>query len=149
MNQSEKKLVFSQFIKLVIDSRNIINLLSQGFESKHKKKILDLLISIDKTLDQYYMNFDICDNCGHPAPTIPSNSEHQTLDDFFNSYIDLYELKTGEEFDESVFGNYELEDTPITPTSDSSKLQVSDDLKKLNKRAKKYTHIKGTLIKVS
>ena len=149
MNQSEKVLVFSQFVKLIIDSRNVINLLSQGFESKHKKKILDLLISIDKILTEYYMNFDICDNCGHAVPTIPSNADHQTLNDYLSSYIDLYELKTGESFDESIFGDYETEDIPITPTPNSSKLQVSDDLKKLNKRAKKYTHIRGTLIKVS
>jgi hypothetical protein len=148
MTNNEKKLIFSQFVKLIIDSKNLINLLSQGFTSDHKQKILNLLFSINLTLNEYYMNFDICDECGHPVPIIPSSNQRDELLAFYDHYIELFELKTGETFDDSIFQSSAVELKPVAPVKDS-KIKASSNLEKHAKQSKRPIHFKGTLIKVN
>jgi hypothetical protein len=149
MTNNEKKLIFSQFIKLIIDSKNLVNLLSQGFTSDHKQKILNLLSSINLTLNEYYMNFDVCDECGHPVPIIPSSNQRDELLAFYDHYIELFELKTGETFDESIFQSPVVKLETVAPIVNEPKIKASSSLEKHAKQSKRPIHFKGTLVKVN
>ena len=149
MNGLEKRLVLGRFVRLLTDCKNVINLLRRGVSPDRENKIDNLLIEIEGIVGEYYLNLDICSQCGHPIPTVPSQAMEEYLTDILDSYIDLYELKTGEEFDDSVFGDQVRIEKIITTDDDKSKIQVPESMKNLNKRAKKYTHIKGTLMKVN
>jgi vacuolar-type H+-ATPase subunit C/Vma6 len=148
MTIKEQKLIFSQFIKLIIDSRNLINFLNRDFTSEYKDNIQNLVNSISNTIDKYYMNFDICD-CGHPIPTLPNKLEEDNLEDILDNYIDLYELKTGNDLDNLFVkdSNKKIVKEPL-PVQLQQVINLPDSIKDKAKRADKTKHIKGTLIKV-
>jgi hypothetical protein len=149
MTIKEQKLIFSQFIKLIIESRNLINFLNRDFTSEYKDNILALANSISNTIDKYYMNFDICD-CGHPIPTLPNKLEEDNLEDILDNYINLYELKTGNDLDDLFVkepSNKKSINEP-SPVQLQQVINLPDSIKDKAKRADKTKHIKGTLIKV-
>ena len=150
MTSKEQKLVFSQFVKLIIDSRNLINFLNREFTSDYKDNILSLVNSINNTLNKYYMNFDICDQCGHPQPMLPNKAEADDLEELVNNYISLYELKTGDDLDNLFIDNQKSPQskTPATNKPTQKVITLPDDIKDKAKQADKTIHIKGTLIKV-
>ena len=150
MTAKEQKLLFSQFVKLVIDSRNLINLLNRDFTSEYKENILSLASNISNIINKYYMNFDLCDQCGHPQPTLPNKAEADDLEDFINNYISLYELKTGDDLDDLFVDNqktYQVK-TPAIDKPVQQVITLPKDIKDKAKQADKTIHIKGTLIKV-
>jgi len=144
----EKKLIFSQFVKFLIDAKNLVNFIRRGVTDENRDKIVSLANEVDKVLNTYYMNFDICD-CGHPKPVVSLDVSQQQLEFILEKYIDIYELKTGDIVDDLFSNETEEIPEPVESPNTRKAIKVSDGVKQHAGRSDKPIHIKGTLLKVS
>ena len=101
MDAREKYEVFCQISYLIIKCRDLIS----SLKSKKNKQKIDIDVDIEKierVIDKYYMNFDLCPTCGHPIPSLPTIRDLCTFEPIVRNYISIYELKTGESVERSL-----------------------------------------------
>lgn len=143
MSPAEKKLVFSQFVRFIVDVKNLISLLKQNrVEKEHIESLMDSILPV---VDEYYLNLSLCDSCGHPLPVVPSIKIQGELDKFFDRYEELCEVRLGETLDSSVF---QTEQVRNSLKRDVPTIEIPEDLKSRVKKEnpKRFT---GTLMKIS
>lgn len=143
MSPAEKKLVFSQFVRFIVDVKNLISLLKQNrVEKEHIESLMDSILPV---VDEYYLNLSLCDSCGHPLPVVPSIKIQGELNKFFDRYEELCEVKLGETLDDSIFRSQQSE---TSVKQNISKIEIPETLKSRVKKdnSKRFT---GTLVKIS
>lgn len=92
MNKKEKHALFCQFAEFLMNLKELLGYLKKSDNPQIQK----LLPPIERTFKEYYLNFDLCSDCGHPIPPLPSNSRMADLESLFEKYLIRYENKTGE-----------------------------------------------------
>jgi hypothetical protein len=92
MNKKEKHALLCQFAEFLMNLKELLGHLKKS----DNPKIQELLPLIEHTFKEYYLNFDVCPECGHPIPPLPKNSRMPELEELFQKYATRYENKTGE-----------------------------------------------------
>jgi hypothetical protein len=92
LNNKDKHALFCQFAEFLM---NIKELLGFAKLMKDNRHVQELIPKIERTIKDYYLNFDCCSECNHPIPPLPSNKKMEELEKVYEKYISRYELKTG------------------------------------------------------
>lgn len=145
--ESEKLLTLAQFSKFIINSKNLLYLLKRclfQISNPNRDKIASLMDEIEATINKYHMNFDLCCQCGHPKPEVPSIAEKDSLEFILSQYIKSYEVKTGEIVDLDL-SSKKVETEELKVDSNI----VPESMKSLARKEGRPIHIKGKLLKVS
>lgn len=146
MNTTDKKLAFAQFIKFILDSRNLINMINQNLLEKYPDRVNKLTSDIKVILDKYYHNFNICEDCGHPIPILPSKTDVNALFEICDDYVELYELKTGDSLEDLFVIDTKVVEPVIK--ENPKKILLPDKFKSDAKKFDETIRIKGTLTKI-
>jgi hypothetical protein len=92
MNNKEKTALFCQFAEFLMNIKELLGFLKKS----EQKRVQELLPEIERTFKEYYLNFNCCEKCGHPIPSLPSNSRLPELEELLQKYATRYENRTGE-----------------------------------------------------
>ena len=92
MNKKEKYALFAQFAEFLMNIHELLGFLKKS----DNRRVKELVPAIEHTLKEYYLNFDTCDQCGHPIPPLPSMNRMHELEESLQKYITRYENKTGD-----------------------------------------------------
>jgi DNA repair exonuclease SbcCD ATPase subunit len=109
MYKHEKKELIYQFVEFIQALKKLVFQLK-----KHPDKYKDLqeLVSIvDSNVQKYYLNLDLCSECGHPIPSLPSRTRLSELEGNFAKYLKTYETLTGDVFDLDSLGDDQIEES--------------------------------------
>ena len=152
VTSSDKKDLFYQFTYLVLKTRELVNIFkSSGYQLSEESPIAHLLKEIEYFSDKYYMNFDMCDECGCPVPSVPNLKDKARMMTTINKYLSLYELKTGEDVDDYLIKKsepkQEIKEEEIPETPQPPKLQLSPKLAEFGNK-NKIQVIRGQLLDV-
>jgi hypothetical protein len=149
---SDKKDLFYQLTYLVLKTRELVNMLKSSGVSLSEESPLSLLLKeIDYFSDKYYMNFDMCDECGCPVPSVPNLKDKARMMATINKYLNLYELKTGEDVEDYLIKKVEVKqeiievEEPELPQA--PKLKLSPKLAEFGNKNKAQI-IRGQLLDV-